>query len=84
MSDRDGGCLACAAKDLQIIWLRQRIVILEREVKRLRGIIERAKVVCVSIATDADKVMSSHQPRAKWAYAKAAKMAALTALNVLG
>lgn len=84
MSDSDRGCLACAAKDLQIIWLRQRIALLQREVKRLKEIIERAKVVCVSIASDADKVMSEHQPRAKWAYAKAAKMAALTVYSVLG
>lgn len=82
MSDR--GCVSCAAKDLQIIWLRQRIAFLEREIKRLKAIIDRAKVVCASIANNADKVMSDHQPRAKWAYAKAAKMAAQTVHSVLG
>lgn len=82
MSDR--GCVSCAAKDLQIIWLRQRIAILEREIKRLREIIERAKVVCASIIKKADEVMSEHQPRAKWAFAKAARTAAQAVLSVLG
>lgn len=81
MSDR---CLACAAKDLQIIWLRQRIALLQREIKRLKDIIDRAKVVCASISNSADKVMSEHQPRAKWAYAKATWVVARTIHSVLG
>lgn len=82
--DKDGGCLACAIKDLQIIWLRQRIALLEREVKRLKAIIQRAKVICASIVNNADRVMSDHQPRAKWAFALAAKTAAQTIHNMLG
>lgn len=77
-------CLSCVAKDLTIAYQRQRIALLERKIKRLKEIIERAKVTCASIANNADKVMSEHQPRAKWAYAKAAKTAAQTIHNALG
>ena len=77
-------CLMCVAKDLTIAYQRQRITLLQREIKRLKEIIGRAKVVCASISNSADKVMSKHQPRAKWAYAKSAWVVARTIYSVLG
>lgn len=77
-------CLMCVAKDITIAYQRQRIQALQREVTRLKRIIAKAQAVCSKIADNADKVMSDHQPRAKWAYAKAAKTAAQTIHSALG
>lgn len=77
-------CAMCYAKDLVIAYQRQRLALLAREVERLKRIINQAKRICGKIASNAEEVMSQHQPRAKWAYAKAAKTAAQTIGNVLG
>lgn len=62
-------CQDCAAKDATIQAQRQRIRILE-------NIIRQAQNACAAIALSADQLMSQHQPRAKWAFAKGAKQAA--------
>lgn len=77
-------CQNCLALQAEIIRLQAENVRLTQEIIRLSHIIATAKSACVRIASSADEVMSTHQPRAKWAYAQAAKTSALTILDLLG
>lgn len=62
-------CTSCAGKDAII--QRQ-----QQEILRLQRIIEHAKGVCVTVASSADEVLGTHQPRGVWSYAKGQLQAA--------
>lgn len=42
----------------------------QREIARLRRIIEQAQAACASIADGAKETLSEHQPRGTWGFAK--------------
>lgn len=69
-------CPGCLYRETVIQIQRIRIRMLEREIERLRTIISNAKKTCGKIADNADQVMSEHQPRGKWSFAKGALQAA--------
>lgn len=73
----DQGCAACAVKDMIITYQRFRIRMLENEIRRLRAIIRRSREACQRTIAGADEIMSQHQPRGRWAWAKAARVAAV-------
>lgn len=71
-------CTACHAKDVIIQRQRQQIELLKREIRRLRQILKNAKAVCSEIVDQANSIMSQHQPRGKWSFAKGAGRTATT------
>lgn len=62
-------CTRCPALESEI----QRLQI---EILRLQRTIEHAKAVCVTVASSAGEVLSTHQPRGVWSYAKGQLQAA--------
>lgn len=64
-------CPHCTGKD-GIIQQQQ------REIERLRRIIEQAQAACADISDKASRTLSGNQPRGVWAYAKAQLQTAQT------
>jgi len=62
-------CSNCAA--LESIIARQ-----QQEILRLQRVIQQAKSVCATVVSSADEVLSTHQPRGVWSYAKGQLQAA--------
>ncbi len=50
----------------------------QSEIIRLRTIIAEARGIAYDIEIKADEIMSTHQPRGKWAFARGARQSALT------
>lgn len=78
------------SKCTQCLFLKARVDQLEQEKKALLGRIyklekriEWTKAVCKQLIQQADKVLTGHNPRGTWSYAKGAKEAAQTVVRYL-
>lgn len=69
-------CARCLVLEGIVMAQKIEIAFLRAEINRLKRIIAGARSAAAVITTGADQVMSSHQPRGKWAYAKGAKQSA--------
>lgn len=70
-------CTSCSAKDA-IIQAQQ------KKLLRLQRIVQRAQAACVTVASNADQVLSQHQPRGTWSFARGARQAAQAIVKYLG
>lgn len=77
-------CARCVVLQGVILAQRLEIAHLKQVIERLKIIIARAREAAAVYAGEADKVMSQHQPRPVWAYAKAVKAVAQNMYNLLG
>lgn len=83
-------CSNCSYLEHENAMLRAEIRRLEQEIRRLkeiirklRRIIEDAQKACQQLIDRADSIMSQHQPRGKWSFAKGSRATAQAILSVL-
>lgn len=76
-------CPTCVILQAENRRLQAKIGRLEAEVKRLQRIIREGQQEAAGIISQADEILSQHQPRGRWSFAKGAKRATEAILNRL-
>jgi predicted RNase H-like nuclease (RuvC/YqgF family) len=61
--------------------LQKELIEKERKIQALKNKLKRIAQICYYIINEADEIMSKHQPRSIWSYAKGAKKSAETVVN---
>lgn len=69
-------CTNCSHLQTEVNRLEAENQRLRNEILRLKRIIDSAKVLCATVATEANVILSTNSPRGVWAYNKGKKEAA--------
>lgn len=69
-------CTNCQHLQADVQRLEAEVKRLQAEVLRLKRIIDAAEALCALVATEANVILSTNQPKGVWAYNKGKKEAA--------